>query len=86
MIVVKTPNETPKLPDVYRIVQYPDKSSKSGRVFFVDKKVRKRFLLFFYRTIWETVKWTNGESIHWFDFDKCSSDVAKLKQGEKLYE
>lgn len=71
--------------DVYRIVQYPDKASPTGKVFFVDRQVKKKFLKFFTRKIWETVQWKGGNSIHWFDFDQCTKDVGILKKGLKIY-
>ena len=72
-----------KMPE-YRIVKYPDKDSKTGHVYFADKKVRKRFLFIPY-TVWETAKWSNGQSMHWFDFKQAAADVLKLKLGKKIY-
>lgn len=86
MHVVKTPESKTTI-DEYQIVQYPDPTDKdpNRKVFFADKKVKKRFLFFFSRTIWETVKFKDGTSFYWHDFKKCTSDIAKLKKGEKLY-
>lgn len=71
----------------YRIVQYPDPDSKSGKVYFADRKKRVRFLRFFWRwTDWEVVKWSTGESIYWFDFKKAVADVEKLKRGQIIYD
>lgn len=79
---MKTPKR--KKNTEYRIVKYPDKSSNTGVVFFVDRKVKKRFLFIpYYR--WETVKWEDGTSIHWYDFTKCTKDVKSLKEGKKIY-
>lgn len=76
--------------DEYRIVQYPDPSDTdlSRKVFFVDKKVKRKFLFFFTRTDWETVKFTEGkragESMFWHSFKNCSNDVQRMKKGEKI--
>jgi hypothetical protein len=74
-------NKTPE----FQIVQYPDKDSPSGKVYFLDRKVRKKIFWFFYKTYWVTVKWSDGKSCHWFDFKKVTEAAEKLKRGEKIY-
>ena len=89
MQVVKTPNEhgKPKEVNTYRIVQYPDgtHSDPYRKVFFVDKKVKKKLLFIFPYTVWETQKWSDGTSMYWHDLTKCQNDVGRLKRGEKIY-
>lgn len=93
MQVVKTPEvasseQKGKQVDEYQIVQYPDPSDTdpTRKVFFVDKKVKKRFLFFFSKTVWETVKFTEGkragQSMFWHSFKNASNDVMRLKKGE----
>lgn len=94
MKAIKTPENNDvvrtKILDEYRIVQYPDPSDTdpTRKVFFVDKKVKKRVLFIFSRTVWETVKYTEGkragQSMHWHSFKNCSNDVQRMKQGETI--
>lgn len=94
MQVVKTPETAPSAKtgkvDEYQIVQYPDPSDTdpTRKVFFVDKKVKKRFLWIFSRTVWETVKFTEGKragtSMFWHSFKNASNDVMKMKKGETI--
>lgn len=77
--------QTPKKYE-YRIVQYPDSDSPSGKVYFIDKREVKRFLkIFKYRTNWVTVKWSDGESMYFYKFNKATDAANSLKKGVKMY-
>ncbi|MES2382620.1 MAG: hypothetical protein V4538_16345 [Bacteroidota bacterium] len=64
----------------FRIVQYPDKNSPCGKVFFVDKKIKKKILWLFSYSTWETVKGLkSGNSLFWFDLKLCMHAVSTFK-------
>ncbi len=71
---------------VYQIVQYPDKASPSGKVFFVDQQVTKRFLFIFPYKAWLTVRGEkSGKSLYWFHLNECMKDVSDYKKGLKTH-
>jgi hypothetical protein len=71
---------------VYRIVQYPDSDSPSGRVFFVDKQVKKRFLGLFPYKSWETTKGIiSGNSLFYYHFTDATQAVSEYKKGTRKH-
>lgn len=69
---------------IYRIVQYPDRDSPSGRVFFIDQQILKWFLWIFPYKRWETVKGKiSGNSLFYYHFTDCTKAVSDFKTGFK---
>ncbi len=78
----ETVPQGPKIKGIYRIVQYPDKDSPSGKVFFVDEQVVKWFLWLFPYKKWVTVRGAiSGKSLFWYHFTDCTNAVTNFKQG-----